>query len=197
MPSKYCLSMSGSSVRRAETVETARLYLELGDWAEVRRRVMVDNVYQLNAESSRKRVAGELIKRLRMLSDTELRFLVDSYGDDQSAMLWVAVCRTYEFVSGLSASVVRDRYASGIPTYTDGAYEAFFDQEAELHPELVALTAESRKKMRNQVKRMLVECGLVTEDGTITPIHPSPAFASAIDAARREDLDLFPGVTFR
>lgn len=197
MSSKYCLSMSGSSVRRAETVETAILYLELGDWSEVRKRVIEDNVYQLNAESSRKRVAGELIKRLRTLTDAELRFLVESYGDDQSAMLWVAVCRTYEFVSGLSASVVRDRYANGIPAYTDGAYEAFFDQEAELHPELVALTAESRKKMRNQVKRMLVECGLVAEDGTITPIHPTAAFAHAIDAARRDDLDLFPGVTLR
>ena len=82
MPSKYCLSMSGSSVRRAETVETANLYLELGDWSEVRKRVIEDNVYQLNAESSRKRVSGELIKRLRTLSDAELRFLVDSYGDD-------------------------------------------------------------------------------------------------------------------
>lgn len=197
MPSKYCLSMSGSSVRRAETVETANLYLELGDWSEVRKRVIEDNVYQLNAESSRKRVAGELIKRLRTLTDAEIRFLVDSYGDDQSALLWVSVCRTYEFVSGLSANVVRDRYASGIPTYTDGAYEAFFDEEAELHPELMTLTTEGRKKMRNQIKRMLVECNLVAEDGTITPIHPSPSFARAIDASHRDDLDLFPGVTLR
>lgn len=99
MASSYSLSMSGSSVRRPETVETARLYLDLGDWNAVRRQVVEDNLYQLNAESSRKRVAGELIKRLRTLTDDEIRFLVDSHLDDQSAMLWVSVCRTYQFVS--------------------------------------------------------------------------------------------------
>lgn len=189
--------MSGSSIRRPETLETARMYLDLGDWNAVRRQVVEDNLYQLNAESSRKRVAGELIKRLRTLTDDEIRFLVDSHLDDQSAMLWVSVCRTYQFVSGLSATVLRDRYESGIPTYTEGAYEAFFEREAETHPELGKLTEAGKKKMRNQVFRMLVECDLVSEDGAITPIHPSPAFARAIDAAHQDDLDLFPGVTLR
>ena len=197
MPSTYCLSMSGSSVRRPETVETASIYLELKDWTETRRRVIAENVYQLNAESSRKRVAGELIKRLRTLTDEEIRFLVDSHLDDQSAMLWVSVCRTYPFVSGLSATVLRDRYESGIPTYTEGAYEAFFGQEAAIHPELERLTSKGKKKMRNQIFRMLVECDLITEDGTITPIHPSPAFVRAIDAEHQDDLDLFPGVPLR
>ena len=158
---------------------------------------MEGNLYQLNAESSRKRVAGELIKRLRTLTDDEIRFLVDSHLDDQSAMLWVSVCRTYQFVSGLSATVLRDRYESGIPTYTEGAYEAFFEREAETHPELGKLTEAGKKKMRNQVFRMLVECDLVSEDGAITPIHPSPSFVRAIDAAHQDDLDLFPGVTLR
>lgn len=195
MHSSYSLSMSGSSVRRPETVETAQLYLNLGDWNTVRRQVVEDNLYQLNAESSRKRVACELIKRLRTLTDDEVRFLVDSFGDDQSAMLWVSVCRTYQFVSDLSAAVIRERYESGIPTYTEGAFEAFFEQEAEVHPELGRLTEASRKKMRNQIFRMLVECDLVAEDGTITPLHPTPAFARAVDASHSDDLDLFPGVT--
>jgi len=193
----YSLSMSGSSVRRPETLETARMYLEIGDWKEVRRRVIDENVYQLNAISSRKRVAGELVKRLSTLTDDEVNFLVSSYGDDQSAMLWVSVCRTYEFVSTLSVSIIKDRYNSGIPSFTEGAYEAFFEQEAEIHPELDKLTEEGRKKMRNQILRMLVECDLVSEDGTITPIYPSPSFASAIDPGHLDDLDLFPGVNLR
>lgn len=197
MPSKYCLSMSGSSVRRPDTLATARMYLELGDWNNTRKQVVDENLYQLNAESSRKRVAGELVKRLRTLTDDEVRFLVDSYGDDQSAMLWVSVCRTYEFVRGLSASILRERFESGIPTYTEGAYEAFFEEQAALHEELERLTSASRKKMRSQVFRMLVECDLVSERGDITPIYPSADFARAIDIAHQDDLDLFPGVTLR
>lgn len=197
MASKYCLSMSGSSVRRPDALETARIYLELGDWAKTRKQVVEDNVYQLNAESSRKRVAGELVKRLMTLSDAEIRFLVDSFGDDQSAMLWVSVCRTYEFVRDLSTSVLQSRYESGIPNYTEGAYEAFFEEQAALHEELERLTPASKKKMRNQVFRMMVECDLVSNQGDITPLHPSPDFVRAIDVSHRDDLSLFPGVTLR
>ena len=47
-------------------------------------------------------------------SDRLPALIVDSFGDDQSAMLWVSVCRTYQFVSDLSANVLRDSYGSGI-----------------------------------------------------------------------------------
>ncbi len=142
-------------------------------------------------------MAGELVKRLRTLTDDEVQFLVDSYGDDQSAMLWISVCRTYEFVNDLSESILCERYESGIPTYTKGAYEAFFEEQAALHEELERMTPAGRKKMRHQVFRMLVECDLVSEQGDITPIHPSPNFARVIDIDHRDDLDIFPGVTLR
>lgn len=197
MANDYNLSITGATLRRPDSIETARIYLELGDWSAVRKHVVEDNVYQLNSEASLKRFAGDIVRRLRNLTDGELRFLVDSFADDQSAMLWVAVCRTYPFVSGLSARVIRDGYEQGIPTYTEGAFEAFFEQEAQMHPELLDLSLRSHKKVRTQIFRMLVECGMVAEDGTITPIHPSPSFVRAIDAAHQDDLDLFPGVTLR
>lgn len=197
MAGDYNLSITGATLRRPDTVETARLYLELGNWAEVRRRVVEGNAYQLNSEASLKRFAGDIIRRLRTLTDDELRFLVGSHSDDQSAMLWVSVCRTYPFVSGLSARVLRDGYEQGIPAYTEGAFEAYFEQEAEMHPELLDLSLRSHKKVRTQIFRMLVECGIIAEDGAITPIHPSPAFARAVDAGHQDDLDLFPGVTLR
>ena len=156
--------MSGSSVRRPDTLATARTYLEQRDWAKTRKQVVDENLYQLNAESSRKRVAGELVKRLQTLTDEELSFLVASYGDDQSAMLWVSVCRTYEFVHDLSIGILKERYESGIPTYTTGAYETFFEEQAALHVELERLTPGSRKKMRNQVFLMLAECRLLSEE---------------------------------
>lgn len=197
MAGSYNLSITGAALRRPDTIETAKLYLELLDWVEVRKRVVEENLYQLNSEASLKRFVGDIIRRLRSLTDDEIAFLVDSHSDDQSAMLWVAICRTYPFVSGLSATVLRDGYEQGIPTYTEGAFEAYFAQEAEMHPELQDLSLRSHKKIRTQIFRMLVECDLISEDGTITPIHPSSAFVHAIDDMHQDDLDLFPGVTLR
>ncbi len=181
--------------RKADSVITASIYLECRDWAETRRRVVEDNEYQINVESSLKRIANDIIRRLKSLTDEELEFFASSYGDDQDAMLWVALCRTYPFMSGLSRNVIVDRYARTIPDYTDAAFETYFEEEAQYHPELLGLSERSRKNMRRQVYRMLVECRLITEEGRITPLYPSPAFVSAISEDHREDLMLFPGVT--
>ncbi|MGI6218141.1 MAG: BrxA family protein, partial [Coriobacteriales bacterium] len=51
MPSDYSLSMSGASLRRPESLITARLYLENHDWKQARRQIIDDDLYQLNAVS--------------------------------------------------------------------------------------------------------------------------------------------------
>ena len=77
MTDDYNLSITGATLRRPDTLATACLYLELGDWVEVRRRIVTDNLYQLNSEASLKRFAGDIIGRLRNLSDDEIAFLVN------------------------------------------------------------------------------------------------------------------------
>ncbi len=37
--------MSGSSVRRPDTLTTARMYLELRDWNKTRKQVVDENLY--------------------------------------------------------------------------------------------------------------------------------------------------------
>ena len=70
MSGKYALSMSGSTARVQECLIAARTYLELGDWNAVRKSIVEDNLFQLNAPSSRKRVASEIVKRLRTLTES-------------------------------------------------------------------------------------------------------------------------------
>ncbi|ACV21366.1 DUF1819 family protein [Slackia heliotrinireducens] len=193
MSSNYSLSMSGSKVRMQESMLAVEIYNETKDWSEVRRRIIDENLFQLNAVSSRKRVTGEIVKRLRTLTDAELEFLQGSYGDDRCAMFWVAVCRTYQFVRDLSEQMIAGRYNRTIPDFTMEAYDAFFEEQAEIHPELTALSDEGRKKMRNQVFLMLAECKLLSEDARITPLYPTPMFKNALDPSRKDDLRLFPG----
>lgn len=193
MSPKYSLSMSGSKVRMQESMMAVEMYNEVKDWDEVRRTIVDDNLFQLNAISSRKRVTAEVVKRLRTLTDQELEFLQGSYGDDRCAMFWVAVCRTYQFVYDLSEQMIAGRYNRTIPDFTMEAYDAFFEEQAEVHPELTALSEEGRKKIRNQVFLMLSECRLLSEDNMITPLHPTPMFKNALDPSRKDDLKLFPG----
>lgn len=193
MSKDYCLSMSGASARMPESMIAAQTYLELKDWNATRRAIIDDNLFQLNAASSRERISGELIKRLRTLTDEEVEFFVRSFGDDRCALLWCAICRTYPFVRDLSIQLVAGRYDRTIPDLTREAYEAFFQEQAELHPELVSLSALGKGKVRNVVMRMLDECRLVDKEGRITPLHPTPAFKAALSDDHADDLLLFPG----
>lgn len=201
MSADYTLSMSAASLRLPDVLITIRAYLECRDWSQARRRIIDENLYQLNAVSSRKRVSAELIKRLRTLSDEELQFVLDAYGDDQRAMLWVSNCRTYPFIAHLAQDVVKARYDGTVTDYTVGAFEAFFERESQLHPELLDLSREGHKKLRNVTFRLLADCGLVQptsrtkSEGTITPLHPSPDFAKVLDPMRHaETARWLPGV---
>ncbi|MGI6033283.1 MAG: DUF1819 family protein [Coriobacteriales bacterium] len=193
MSKDYCMSMSGSSARIPESVIAAQTYLELRDWNATRKSIVDDNLFQLNAVSSRKRVSGEIVKRLRTLTDDEVAFFSSAYGDDRCAMLWVAICRTYPFVRDLSEQLLAGRYNRTIPDLTREAYDVFFEEQSEIHPELTALTEKSRDKVRNVVFRMLDECKLVNKQGKITPLHPTSSFKSSLDEEHRDDLLLFPG----
>lgn len=193
MSDKYSLSMSGSTARVQETLIAARAYLELGDWNATRKAIIDENLFQLNAVSSRKRVSGEIVKRLRTLSDDEVRFLVSSLGDDRCAMLWVAICRTYQFVRDFSQQVLAERYDHSAADLPTEVYDVFFDSQAEVHPELDRLTKLGRGKMRSVVFRMLRECRLIDDDNRITPLYTSPAFAEVLGENRADELALFPG----
>ena len=112
---KYSLSFTSIGARRLETIEVARAYVDCSDWAEVRCRIVKDDIISLNKESTRKRVGGEIIKRLRMLDADEVAFLADAVDDDQLAMTWVSICRAYPVLHSFSTDVVAARFAKMVP----------------------------------------------------------------------------------
>lgn len=194
MSSKYCLSLTGAGTYKQEMVLLARAYIDTGSWDAVKASVLDENLLQLNTESNRKRIGSELIKRLKTLSPDELEFLANGSGDDLSAIVWVAFCRTYPFMREFSNELVAERFARMKPDVTKESYQAFVEDKMYEHPELAKLTDASRDKVKIRVFGMARDCGLLDRSGTITPIYPSPAFVSLIRRSVPADLSLFPKV---
>ncbi|MCI1665143.1 MAG: DUF1819 family protein [Atopobiaceae bacterium] len=188
--SSYSLSYTAASLRRPESVTLAQTFTATPDWGEVRRRCVEDDILMLRFESSRKRISSELIKRLRNLSAGELEGLAGS--DDsalQTAILWVAVCRTYEFVADFAEQVIAERWESGKRDIPVGAYETFFEEAALVHPEVAKLTESTRPRMRNQLYQMLREAGMLDD---ATGLLPLILPASALDLFGTRELADFP-----
>lgn len=189
---KYSLSFTSIGARRLETAEVARAYIERHDWAEVRRRIVKDNLISLNAESTRKRVGSEIMKRLKTLDDNEISFLAQAMDDDQLAMLWVSICRTYPILRSFSRGVVSARFSKMIPDVPRTAWQAFVEEESAEHPELGKLTEKSIKQLEIRAFGMLRECRLLDGDYNITPLYPSERFVALMRDGMPQDLEIFP-----
>ncbi|WP_322151110.1 DUF1819 family protein [Paratractidigestivibacter sp.] len=190
MPTKYALSYTAAGLRRVETQTLAREHRSTPDWAELRRRAIDEDLLMIRQVSSRKRVSGELIKRLRNLTPAELEALASA--DDArvaEALCWLAICRTYDFVAAFAVNVAGSRWHDGVTTLTDGVYEDFYAQQSELHPELASISDQTRARLRSQLFTIMREMGFLQKDGTLTAYQLPPAAAGLVCEA---DLALFP-----
>ena len=191
---EYCLSLTGASTRYAETMAAARAYDECRDWAEVRRLIAEENLFGLNSDGNRKRIGGEVLKRLKSLNEEETVFLAGALDHDQPAMLWVALCRTYPIVRSVATGLLVARFDRMLPDLPREAYRAFVEEEKYDHSELAELTDKSLDKIEIRIFGMLRDCKLLDSSFNITPLYPSDRFVSLVGAGAPEDLSLFPKV---
>lgn len=190
MPTRLSLSYTAAGIRRAETVALAKAYAELRDWSAVRKSSVDDDLLMIKQESSRKRVTGELVKRLRNLTPAELAALAEPQSASlASALCWLAICRTYEFVRGFTVNVVGERWNEGVRTLPPGAYEAYVVEESAVHPELEALSDQTKARLRSQLFTMMREMGFLDKSQEMHPYLLPQGASSLID---EEDLVIFP-----
>lgn len=186
------MSFTTGGLFRHESVKLASLFIELSDWETVRRKALADNLLQTRSISTSKRIFREACPRLKTLSLKEMSLLVDGSNQEQGCILWLAVCRRYEFISNFAREVMRERYLS---LRTDIRYEDFdyfFHKESILHPELGKIRQTTQNKLRQVLFRILREADLLTAGGKINPPLLSTRFVRTVSGKDYSDLFLFP-----
>lgn len=191
---KYCLSLTGAGTYQTETVAVARAFLERRDWVEVRKLIVDENLLLLNTDGNRKRIGGEILKRLKTLNNQEIELYANAVGDDLAAITWISLCRTYPLVKSFAQEVLVKRYARMIPDLPHTTYDAFADDQRFEHPEFAALTQKSQDKVEIRVFGFLRDCHLIDRSYHITPLYVSPRFVEIVSQEHEEDLALFPKV---
>ena len=172
MAEKYSLSYTAASLRRAETATLAEAYLNecFGDWDALRKKSVEDDLLMVKQESSRKRLTGELIKRLKNYTPAEMRALAGGVGSEAgNAIVWVGICRTYDIIAKFIVNVAAERWAEGTKSLPEGAYEAFIADESPLHPEIEKLSEQTKARLRSQLYTMMREMGFVDKSYELHP----------------------------
>ncbi len=175
-----------------ESVKLAEMFLQLADWNAVRERVIAENLLQTRTLTTSKRVSREIISRLKTLYSDELNLLIHGTAQEQGYLLWIAVCRCYQFIADFAVEIIRERYL-GLKIdihYED--FDSFFHKKSESYPELDKIRPATRNKLRQVLFKILREAELLTGDNTINSAMLTPRLLEAIPQANRRDILFFP-----
>jgi hypothetical protein len=190
--SRYALSFTTGSLLVREALITAPMYLREHDWAKVRQLMDEDNLLQARTVATGRRLAREVAQRLSVLSDDELELLVDTTTSERGHVLWAAACRRYHLIGEFAEEVVRERFLLLTPTLDHDDFDGFIRSKALWHEEVADLKDSTLRKLRSTVFRMLVEAGLLTQDGRILQAVLSTRVSDVLSARTPSDIRFFP-----
>lgn len=184
-PTAYSVSFTAASLRPDLARIVAEGYLELRDWDASRERILAGNLLQARSRASAIRREQEFRLRLQTLTVDQLRILAEETADARRAIAWLSVLKHSPFIFALARDALRLKLATHDTTLRPSDYERFFDGEAAGHPELAALTASTRAKIRQVTLRMLREAGilppLARDFSLLRPVIPGVALSAILD----------------
>ncbi len=189
---RYALNFVSRALLMRETTLLAGLRRPGESWESVRDRAVRENAVQARTHRSCVRLTREAVRRLVVLSDDEVEFLLDAAPRERGYLAWAAACRAYPFIGDFAEQVLRERYLILASTILPEHLEVFVLSKAMWHPELADLSDSMKTGIRQTVFRMMREADLVTSDGEIVPALLFGRLAELLTAAGRNDLRFFP-----
>lgn len=171
---KYRLSFTTGALLKHESIEVAKLFLQINDWKITRNQVVDENILQARSLNTLKRTCSEIVSRLKTLKTQELNHLVAAPPRQQGYLLWLAICRRYRFIGDFAVEVLHERYVTLKNTITYDDFNTFFIQKSDWHNELNEISPHTQAKLRQVLFKMLREAELLNQDGLILPALLSP-----------------------
>lgn len=129
--------------------------------------------------------------RLEKLSAAEMEILTSGTSSDVDAMLWLSICRLYGFIGDFAKEVLREKILSLQRKIEFVDFTLFVERKSVIHPELLAITDSTMKRLRQMLFSFMRNCGLIDREGRIQPMLFSPAFMKTMKA----ELMYFPVAT--
>ena len=188
----YSMSFTTGTLLYRESMTVAHLYQALGDWDAVREQVIAENRLQMRTLNSSKRIVREINSRLKLLTPLELAILHDDLHQEQLYVLWLDVCKRYQFIYDFAVEVIREKFLRFDFALTPVEFDAFLNAKAEWCPEVERVAPATRNKLRQFVFKMLREADLVGRDQRILPALLTPHLIAAIRQDSPAHFAIFP-----
>ncbi len=189
---KYNMSFTAGGLFLMESIPVAEAYLKLKNWEQVKELVLAENTIQSKTNASLIRFNREIVSRLQLLTDEQIKLLVDGSIGERKLILWVAICRKHKFINDFAIEVIREKFLQLNYKITYKDFDIFFNKKSEWHDELDQLTDSSRNKLRQVLFRMLREADILLEYDEINRVHLTSKFIETMKRTSRAEFSILP-----
>lgn len=189
---KYNMSFTAGGLFLLESIPVAETYLKLQNWDKAKEILLSENTIQSKTNASLIRFNREVVSRLQLLTDDQIKLLVEGSVTERKLILWVAVCRKHKFINDFAIEVVREKFLQLNYKVTYKDFDIFFNQKAEWHDELDKLTDSTRSKVRQVLFRMMREADILLANDEINRIHLTSKFIETMKRTNRTEFSIFP-----
>ena len=189
----YSMTFTAASLRPELVRIVAEKYLLCGDWEQTKKQIRSTNALQARTPSSSERMEREFRQRLQKLTSRQLEILANAPADSRVAVAWLAVLKNSAFIFEYVAETLRAKMETLDVILRPSDYENFVHGKGTTHPELAALLPATQTKIRQVVRNMLREAGILgpnPKDVTLLRPHLPP---DVLDAIIADDRTLLAG----
>lgn len=163
MSNKYLFSFTGASALIAETLVVAEEFEKKKDWVAVEKSILDNNLLLKIKNATSKRELQEIKKRLRVLSEDQIRVLIEGDIFEVKAIILLALVKTYKYIYDFITESLLTKYMSFDYVLTTVDYDRFFNAKSLSHPELEILSESTLKKIKQRVFTLLEQTGLISK----------------------------------
>ncbi len=190
---KYRLSYTAGALLLTETLNVSKIYNDSKSWDIAKTFANSANVSNSRTGSATKRYISEIITRLKSLSEEEISILnSDLSHDSKKQIVWIAICKTYYFISDFLEEVVCNKISKLDFKLENYDYDRFYLNKAQWHDELENLSTSSKYKVKQVLFKMLKQMDIIDEDGNISEVKPTNEILSLYSANNNEINKWFP-----
>ena len=189
---QYRLSFTTGGLFHSESIPLVSAFLSGREWDELRSELVDGDELHVRTHGSRMRISREIIARLRELNEKDLQFFTEASYQEQKYVLWVAACRRFTFIREFAIEVLRENYLTMKNSVELEEFDVFFNRKAQIYDEVDDLKELTRKKLRQNLFRIMREADLITDNHMIAPPVLTPGFVELMKISSPDDLKTFP-----
>lgn len=178
-PHKYSFSFTTASLMINGMVQIAESKRNNSDFNYI-------EIFGNGKSATGKKYYAELNKRLKNLTSDEIDLLINGDLPTQKQICFLAVCKTYGFISDFTIEVLRNKLLVFDYEITDGDYLSFFRGKMQEHEELEKLTEQTQQKIKGVIFKIYEQSGIIDHVKTKI-IQPQFVDSKVLETIRKDN----------